>query len=57
MKEIPEDDYEQALLLQEVSKTEIPKAVEEIRTAPVLHDRVCEINQMQELVEEILKII
>ncbi len=57
VKEIPEDDYEQALLLQKVSNTEIPNAVEEIRTAPVLHNRVCEINQMQELVEDILKII
>jgi threonine synthase len=55
--EIPEDDYEQAILLRKISKTEIPKAVEEIRTAPVLHKRVCEISQMQELVEDILKII
>ncbi len=55
--EIPEDDYEQAILLRKLSKTEIPKAVEEIRTAPVLHKRVCEISQMQELVEDILKII
>ena len=57
IKEIPEDDYEQAILLKEVSKTEIPKAVEEIRTAPVLHKKVCEISQMQEMVEDILKII
>jgi threonine synthase len=56
-KEIPEDDYDQAILLQEISKTEIPKAVEEIRTAPVLHRKVCEISQMQELVKDILKII
>lgn len=55
--EIPEDDYEQAILLRKVSKTEIPKAVEEIRTANVVHKKVCEISQMQELVEDLLKII
>ncbi len=56
-EELPEDDYEQAKLLKKVSNTEIPKAVEEIRTAPVLHKKVCEISQMQANVEDILKII
>ena len=56
-EELPEDDYEQATLLKKVSNTEIPKAVEEIRTAPVLHKKVCEISQMQANVEDILKII
>jgi threonine synthase len=55
--ELPEDDYEQALVLKKVSKTEIPKAVEEIRTAPVLHKKVCETGKMQSAVEDILKII
>ncbi|HHV11205.1 MAG TPA: threonine synthase [Clostridiales bacterium] len=55
--DIPEDDYAQAILLKEVSKIEIPEAVEELRTAPVLHKKVCEISQMQELVERLLKII
>lgn len=55
--EVPEDDYDQALLLKEVSSTDIPSAVEEIRTAPVLHSKVCEIDKMQAVVEEILKII
>ncbi len=54
---IPEEDYEQALLLKQVSQTCIPKAVEELRTAPVLHKKVCEITKMQCFVEEILKII
>lgn len=53
---VPEEDYEQAQLLRKVSKTEIPNAVEEIRTAPVLHDRVCEACGMQAEVEKILKI-
>jgi threonine synthase len=54
---IPKDDYEQALLLKKVSKTEIPKAVEELRTAPVLHHTVCDADRMQAVVEDILKII
>ncbi len=54
---VPEDDYEQAMLLKKVSGTEIPKAVEEIRTAPVLHNKVCKTEDMQKYVEDILKII
>lgn len=53
---IPEDDYEQAELLKKVSNTEIPKAVEEIRSAPVLHKKTCETGKMQAVVENILKI-
>ncbi len=56
-QEIPEDDYEQALALSEISKTEIPKAVEEIRFAPVQHTKICDTGKMQAVVEEILKII
>ncbi|MDF2908122.1 MAG: hypothetical protein K0R34_3443 [Herbinix sp.] len=57
ISDIPEDDYDQALLLKEVSRTEIPNAVEEIRIAPVLHTKICETDKMQAVVEEILKII
>ncbi len=56
-EDIPEDDYEQAIMLKKVSKTEIPKAVEEIRVAPILHKKVCETGKMEEIVENILKII
>lgn len=56
VKDIPEDDYEQAVVFKSVSKTDIPKAVDEICTAPVLHKKVCETGEMQEVVEEILKI-
>lgn len=44
-------------LIDELCKTSgvtVPKAVEEIRTAPVLHDTVCETEDMQKTVEEIL---
>ena len=54
---IPKDDYEQAELLKKVSGIDIPNAVDEIRTAPVLHEKTCEINKMQTVVEDILKII
>ncbi len=55
--ELPKDDYEQAKLLSKVSKTGIPKAVEELQSAPVVHKTVCETGNMQEIVEKLLKII
>lgn len=54
---IPEDDYEQAMLLKEMSGTPIPGAVEEIHFAGIRHDRICESDKMSAIVEEILKII
>ena len=54
---LPADDYEQAKVLKSISGVTIPKAVEELRQAPVLHNMVCETSQMQGLVEKYLKII
>ena len=51
-----EDDFELADELNKVSKTAIPKAIEEIRTAPVLHDTVCETAAMEDEVKKILGI-
>ncbi len=51
-----EDDFELVDELNKVSKTEIPKAIEEIRTAPVLHDTVCETAAMEDEVKKILGI-
>lgn len=48
------DDF---ALIDELCKTsgvKIPNAVEEIRTAPVLHDTICETEDMQKTVEKIL---
>ena len=42
--------------LSRLSGTELPKAVEEIRTAPVLHDTVVEISEMKEAVKAFLGI-
>jgi len=55
--DVPKDDYEQAKVLSRLSGTKIPEAVEEIRLAPVLHTRVCDVAEMQYIVEDILKII
>ena len=51
-----EDDFELVDELNKVSKTAIPKAIEEIRTAPVLHDTVCETVAMEDEVKKILGI-
>lgn len=56
-QEIPADDYEQAQLLELLSGVRIPAAVEVLRTAPVLHNTVCKVSEMQEVVEKVLKII
>ena len=51
-----EDDFELVDELHKVSKTAVPKAIEEIRTAPVLHDTVCETDAMEDEVKKILGI-
>ncbi|MCD8120181.1 MAG: threonine synthase [Lachnospiraceae bacterium] len=53
-KESDEDDFTLADRLCALSGIEIPKAVKEIRTAPVLHDTVCEADGMKAEVERIL---
>ena len=50
------DDFQLANELSALSGTEIPRAVEEIRTAPVLHDTVVEISEMKEAVKAFLGI-
>jgi threonine synthase len=53
---IPEDDYEQAKVLQKLSSVSIPKAVEELNNAPILHNTICEVRKMQDTVEKILNL-
>lgn len=53
------DAYDDFALIDElckVSNTPIPNAIEEIRTAPVRHHRLCDANLMQAEVEDILKL-
>ena len=40
--------------LSKISNTEIPKAIEEIRTAPVLHDTICDKDEMKDVVKRFL---
>lgn len=47
-------DFELVDELHEISGVEIPKAIEEIRTAPVLHNRICDKTEMKETVEKLL---
>lgn len=51
------EDFSEFELVDELSKisgTDIPYAIEEIKSAPVLHTRVCDKDKMQETVEDIL---
>lgn len=52
-----EDDLSLIDLLSSVSRTPVPQAIEEIRTAPVLHDKVIQTDQMEAAVKEILGIV
>ncbi len=50
------DDFALADALSALSGISVPKAVEEIRTAPVLHDTVVEASEMPDTVRKILGI-
>ena len=50
------DDFSLADALSELSGVRVPKAVEEIRTAPVLHDTVVDAPDMPATVKKILGI-
>ena len=49
-------DFELIDELEKVSKVQIPKAIEEIRTAPVLYDHICEKEEMKATVKKFLAI-
>ena len=49
-------DFELVDKLSELSKVQVPGAIEEIRTAPVVHDHVCEISEMKQTVMNFLGI-
>ncbi|MCM1135943.1 MAG: threonine synthase [Clostridium sp.] len=50
------EDFELVDRLSELSGVKIPKAIEEIRTAPVLHKCVCRKEEMKRMVTEFLEI-
>ena len=47
-------DFELIDELNRISNIPIPRAIEEIRTAPILHDRVCAVDDMKNTVLSIL---
>ncbi len=47
-------DFELVDELHRISKTAIPQTIEEIRHAPVLHDTVCDKDEMEDCVRRIL---
>ena len=49
-----EDDFELVEVLSRLSGVPVPEAVRQLRTAPVLHDRICAKDKMKDTVKEIL---
>lgn len=49
-------DFEQIDVLAKVANVKIPKAIEEIRTAPILHDHICKKEEMAQQVKDFLGI-
>ncbi|MBO4749172.1 MAG: threonine synthase [Lachnospiraceae bacterium] len=49
-------DFELVDELSKLANVKVPNAIEEIRTAPVLHDKQCDVDQMQGVVREFLGI-
>ena len=47
-------DFDLVDELSKLSGVKIPQAIEDIRTAPVLHDTVCDVDKMCDNVKKIL---
>lgn len=50
------DDFKLVDELSVLANVTVPNAIEEIRTAPVLHDMQCEVDEMQKVVKEFLNL-
>ena len=50
------EDFELVDELSKIGNVAVPNAIEEIRTAPVLHDTVCEVEEMEAVVKKFLGI-
>ena len=50
------DEFAVADALSSLTNTEIPQAVTELKTAPILHNRECDVEAMKETVKEILNL-
>ncbi|MBO4980328.1 MAG: threonine synthase [Lachnospiraceae bacterium] len=49
-------DFELVDELSKIANVKVPAAIEEIRTAPVVHDHQCEVDEMKKVVKEFLGI-
>ena len=49
-------DFELVDELSRIANVTVPQAIEDIRTAPVLHDTVCDKTQMKDVVKKILNL-
>lgn len=49
-------DFELVDELSKLANVKVPMAIEEIRTAPVLHDKQCDVDKMQDVVKDFLHI-
>ncbi len=47
-------DFELADELSRIANVAVPRAVEEIRTAPVVHDTQCDVDEMKDVVKKFL---
>ena len=50
------DDFELVDELSKIAKVKVPGAIEEIRTAPILHDTQCDVDKMKDTVKSFLGI-
>ncbi len=48
-------DFELVDELSRIANVKVPMAIEEIRTAPIVHDKQCDVDKMQAVVKEFLK--
>ena len=49
-------DFELVDELSKIANVKVPNAIEEIRTAPVVHDHICEKDGMADIVKRYLGI-
>jgi len=49
-------DFELVDELSRIANVAVPRAIEEIRTAPVVHDKQCDADKMEDVVREFLKL-
>lgn len=50
------DDFEKVDKLSKIANVKVPKAIEEIRNAKILHKTVCEVDEMEKIVLDFLKV-